>query len=232
MALRCPCAAVRSSVRQVMAAFKGEMTLPSETPRLQPLLPPEWDDEILDALGAFPRGLQFVLERWEDGGKDARGMHLLGSFAHYPALARAFLTFNNHVAANSTLSAREREILILRLAWLRKAEYEYYQHVVLGLRAGLSEEEMEQIRTGPDAPGWSSEDADLVSVSDELFTNAEISDGTWSRLAGRYSRQQLMDMVFLVGCYEVVAMASKSFRTTSEPDTGSLPADIRARMFE
>lgn len=206
--------------------------MPSEKPRLKPLLPPEWDDEILDALGAFPRGLKFVLERWEDGGKDARGMHLLGSFAPYPALAKAFLTFNNHVAANSTLSAREREILILRLAWLRKAEYEYYQHVVLGLRAGLSEEEMEQIRVGPDAPGWSPEDADLVRVSDELFTNAEISDGTWSRLAGRYSQQQLMDMVFLVGCYEVVAMASKSFRTTSEPYTGSLPPDIRARMFE
>lgn len=206
--------------------------MPDDKARVEPLLPPDWDDEILDALGAFPRGLKFVQERWAEGGKDARGMHLLGSFAPYPALAKAFLTFNNHVAANSTLSAREREILILRLAWLRKAEYEYYQHVVLGLRAGLSEEEMEQIRVGPDAPGWSPEDADLVRVSDELLANAEISDGTWSRLAARYSQQQMMDMVFLVGCYEVVAMASKSFGTVSEPDTGSLPADIRARMFE
>ena len=206
--------------------------MPSDKPRIEPLLPPDWDDEILDALGAFPRGLNFVLERWKDGVKDARGMHLLGGLAPYPALAKAFLTFNNHVAANSTLLAREREILILRLAWLRRAEYEYYQHVVLGLRAGLTEEEMEKIRIGPEAPGWSSEDADLVRVSDELFANAEISDQTWSRLAERYSQQQMMDMVFLVGCYDVVAMASKCFGTTSEPDTGSLPADIRARMFE
>ena len=44
--------------------------------RMTPLLPPDWDDEILDALGAFPSGLKFVLSRWEDGGDDApRDVH-------------------------------------------------------------------------------------------------------------------------------------------------------------
>ncbi|MFT5483426.1 MAG: 4-carboxymuconolactone decarboxylase [Halieaceae bacterium] len=208
------------------------MTLPNEKPRIEPLLPPDWDDEIVDALGAFPHGLRFVQSRWDEGGKDARGMHLLGGLAHYPALAKAFLTFNCHVAANSTLETREREILILRLAWLRKAEYEYYQHVVLGLRAGLTEDEMEQIRVGSSATGWSSEDADLVRVSEELCADAEVAEDTWARLSMRYNQQQMMDMVFLVGCYDVIAMTSKSFGTTSEPDTGSLPSDIRARMFE
>lgn len=206
--------------------------MPNKYPRIQPLLPPDWDNEILDALGAFPHGLKFVQSRWKEGGKDARGMHLLGGFASYPALAKAFLTFNCHVAANSTLSAREREILILRLAWLRKAEYEYYQHVVLGLRAGLTEQEMEQLRVGSSSPEWSAGDADLVRVSEELVANAEVTDDTWERLSACYSQQQIMDMVFLVGCYEVIAMASKSFGTTAEPDTGSLPADIRARLLQ
>ena len=89
------------------------------TPRVTPLLPPDWDDAALDALGAFPAGLSFVLSRWNDGGDDARGMYTLGFLAHYPALAKAFLTLNKHVAADSTLSARERELLILRISWLR-----------------------------------------------------------------------------------------------------------------
>lgn len=201
-----------------------------DTTRIEPLLPPDWDDEILDALGAFPRGLQFVLDRWNEGGADARGMHLLGSFAPHPPLAKAFLTFNNHVSGNSSLEARDREILILRLAWLRKAEYEYYQHVVLGLRAGLTEEEMEQIRVGPDAAGWSAEDADLVRAAGELVAEARIADDTWGRLSERYGQRQLMDLVFLVGCYEVVAMASRTFGTPSEPNTGSLSPELRARM--
>jgi len=198
--------------------------------RIRPLLPPDWDEEILDALGAFPGGLKFVQTRWEEGGSDARGMHLLGTMAHYPALAKAFLTFNNHVATASSLAAREREILILRLAWLRRAEYEYYQHTILGLRAGLTEAELEQLRIGPDDPAWSAEDAQLVRAVDELVADARIGDATWAQLSERYSQQQMMDLVYLVGCYEIVATTSKSFGITSEPDTGSLSPELKARM--
>lgn len=198
--------------------------------RITPLLPPDWNEDTLDALGAFPGGLKFVQTRWEEGGSDARGMHLLGTFAHYPDLARAFLTFNNHVATRSSLSVRDREILILRLAWLRKAEYEYYQHTILGLRAGLTEAELEQLRIGPGAADWSPEDAQLVLAVDELVADACISDATWDHLRKRFSQQQMMDLVFLVGCYEIVATTSKSFGITAEPDTGSLAPELKDRM--
>lgn len=202
-----------------------------EAPRTTPLLPPDWDGEVLDALGAFPSGLTFVLSRWEEGGEDARGMHTLGFLAHYPALAKAFLTLNKHVAADSTLSARERELLILRISWLRQSEYEYVQHVILGRRAGLTEDELGLIQAGPDAPGWSTEDAELIRVADDLYSHARIANDTWARLSTRFSSQQIMDMIFLVGCYEVLAMAIKSFDIPLEPGVAGLDAETRARMF-
>lgn len=201
------------------------------TPRITPLLPPAWDDAALDALGAFPAGLTFVLSRWNDGGDDARGMYTLGFLAHYPALAKAFLTLNKHVAADSTLSARERELLVLRISWLRQAEYEWMQHVILGRRAGLTDDELARLQAGPDASGWSEIDADLVRVADELHADASISAGTWTRLSGRYSTQQIMDMIFLVGCYEVLAMAIKSFQIPLEPGVATLSPEDRARMY-
>lgn len=199
-------------------------------PRLAPLLPPDWDDEILDALGAFPGGLKFVRNGWEQEGVPVRGTHMLGSFAHYPALAKAFLTYNNHVATNSTLTARERELLILRTGWLRKCEYEFVMHVILGRRAGMTDDEIKRIETGPDAPGWSEEDADLVRVADELHEEARISDKTWERLSRRYDHRQLMDMVFLVGCYEIVAMIMRSFNVQMEPGVAPLDPETKARM--
>jgi alkylhydroperoxidase family enzyme len=195
------------------------------------LLPPDWDDEVLDALGAFPSGLKFVLSRWNEGGVDARGMHTLGLLAHYPALAKAFLTLNKHVAADSTLTARERELLILRISWLRKSPYEFVQHVILGRRAGLTEEELQRIQAGPDAAGWSEEDADLLRVADELHGDASIAPDTWARLTPRYSTQQIMDMIFLVGCYEVLAMAIKSFNIPLEPGVAGLEPEVEARML-
>jgi alkylhydroperoxidase family enzyme len=158
-------------------------------------------------------------------------MHTLGTFAHYPPLAKAFLTLNKHVAADSTLASRERELLILRISWLRQSEYEFVQHVILGRRAGLTEDELVRIQAGPDAKGWNEEDAELIRVADELYADACISQQTWTRLCARFSTRQIMDMVFLVGCYEVLAMALKSFNIPLEPGVASLDPEVKARMF-
>src|SRR6266702_7819822 len=131
-------------------------------PKIEPLLPPAWDDVALDALGAFPKSLEFVLSRWRDGGVDVRGMHVLGTLAHHPPLAKAFMTLNAHVAGASTLATRVRELAILRISWLRRAEYEFVQHVILGLRAGLTESDIERIQQGPQAADWDPFEADLV----------------------------------------------------------------------
>jgi alkylhydroperoxidase family enzyme len=200
-------------------------------PRIKPLLPPEWDAVALDALGAFPKSLAFVLAKWEAGQGDVRGMNVLGTLAHYPALTKAYMTFNAHVAGASSLDVRVREIAILRLSWLRKAEYEYVQHVILGLRAGLTQEEIERIEQGPDALGWSAEDADVLRAADELCVAAKISKPTWDRLLTRFSVQQVMDLIFIIGCYEVLAMAVNSFNADIEPGVAPLAPSTRERMF-
>jgi 4-carboxymuconolactone decarboxylase len=197
-------------------------------PRIAPVLPPEWDSAVLDAVSAFPSGRDFVLANYKQDG--ARGMHGLGVILAYPALAKAFLTFNNHVATASSVSRRVREILILRISWLRRAEYEFIQHVVLGLRAGLTQAEIERIQLGPDAPGWDAVDADLVRAVDELHADAHISTETWERLSIHFNTTQLMDIVFAVGCYDLLAMVFKTFAVQLERGVEPLDPAVRARM--
>lgn len=198
--------------------------------RVSPLLPPDWDAETQDAVSAFPSGRDFVLSRYQDQAGGARGMHGLGVMLRYPALAKAFLTFNNHVAIASSLSKRIRELLILRISWLRRSEYEFVQHVVLGRNAGLSEAELERVQVGPDAPGWDPVDADLLRAVDELHVDARIRDATWARLSAHFSSVQLMDLVFAVGCYDLLAMVFKTFGTQLEPGVDPLDPAVRERM--
>lgn len=200
------------------------------SPRVLPLLPPEWDTSTHDAAGAFPSGRDFVLSRYQDHAGGARGMHGLGVMLQYPALAKAFLTFNNHVATASTLSKRVRELLILRISWLRRSEYELIQHIVLGRNAGLSEAELARVQYGPDAPGWDPIDAELVRAVDELHADARIQDATWARLSAHFSTQQLMDLVFAVGCYDMLAMVFKTLGVQLEPGVDPLDPAVRERM--
>jgi alkylhydroperoxidase family enzyme len=212
--------------RALPAAFVGMPD--SIPPRISPLLPPEWDAMTHDAVSAFPSGRDFVLSNFHGGG--VRGMHGLGVMLRHPALAKAFLTFNNHVAIKSSISRRVRELLILRISWLRRSEYEFVQHVVLAKNAGLSEAEIERVQRGPDAPGWDALDAALVRAVDELHADACVAEETWRRLSHHYGLAELMDLVFTVGCYEILAMVFKSFGVQLEPGVDELDDSIRARM--
>jgi alkylhydroperoxidase family enzyme len=180
-------------------------------PRIVPILPPDWDETALDALGAFPAARDFVLSRWSPDGPGVRGLHGLGMLVQHPALAKAFLTFNAHAARSPSLTTRERELIILRISILRNSQYEYIQHVVLGRAAGLSEAELDRISLGPDAPGWSPDDADILRAVDELHRDARIGEETWTRLSKRFDKKQIMDLVFVLGCYEILAMAFNTF---------------------
>ncbi|MFA5939509.1 MAG: carboxymuconolactone decarboxylase family protein [Sinimarinibacterium sp.] len=193
----------------------------------EPRLPSEWDAAALDALAAFPGGRDFVLSNWPDG--DARGRNILGMLVNHPGLAKAFLTFNNHVVAASTLSRRARELAILRISWLRRSEYEFTQHLILGRRAGLDDEELTRIQDGAVGP-WAPADAALLRAVDELHWQAAISAATRIRLAEHFDARQMMDLLFTVGCYDILAMLAASFEIGLENGVEPLAATTLARM--
>jgi AhpD family alkylhydroperoxidase len=147
-----------------------------------------------------------------------KGLNLLGTLARHPALTHAFLTFNGHVLFATTLSARQRELLVLRVSSVRECRYEWLQHVVLAGDAGLDPEEVERIADGPEAAGWSPVEAAMLRAVDELVADAVVSNSTWSTLAAELDEQQLMDLVFTVGAYDLLAMALRSFGVELDAD--------------
>ena len=191
------------------------------TPRIPPLPPDEWPDAMRGALAALrPPNPRLPLPS-RDANRP-KGLNALGTLAHHPELTTAFHTFNGHVLFGSTLTMRQRELLVLRVATLRRAEYEWAQHVVLAGDAGISAVEVGRIVEGADADGWTPLEAALLRAVDELLADAEVGDATWATLAEHLDTEQLMDLVFTVGAYEIVAMAFKSFGV-------ELDADLRGR---
>ncbi len=185
--------------------------------RIPPLPPEEWPDSMKAALAALvpPEPRHPFPARRDDRPK---GINVLGTLARYPALTRAYHTFNGHVQFATTLSARQRELLVLRVATRRGCEYEWAQHTVLAGDAGLSTEEIARVAESPDAPEWSTLERAMLAAVDELIADATVSDTTWSALAAELDEQQLMDLVFTVGAYEVLAMALRSFGVELDGD--------------
>jgi alkylhydroperoxidase family enzyme len=141
------------------------------------------------------------------GGRD---LNIFRVMMNHPKLTRRWTVFAGHVLQKQTLPVRERELLILRIGWLNQSEYEWAQHVEIAKRGGISETEIELVKTGPGA-GWNTHEAALLQAADDLFENSVVSDKTWAVLAKKYSTEEMMDVVFTVGQYNLVSWALNSF---------------------
>ena len=165
--------------------------------------PPLGEPRIPRAEKPWTDAQRAILEPRE---RDGRVLGVWSTCAQAPELCRAWLVFTDYLLRDSTLPLRDRELLILRIGWLNGGAYEWAAHTGVARRAGITDEELGRILDGPDAPGWSAWDETLLRTADELHADALISDATWAALAERYDRRQLMETVFTVGQYNLVAM--------------------------
>ena len=186
------------------------------TPRVPPLTPAEWGSDERAALARFSEPLSKI---GLDGDTEALAKlpNVLTTLLRNPALAGAYFPFAHYLQQGSRLDGRSRELLILRTGWLRRSEYEWAQHVQIGQRAGLSEDEIRRVAQGPDAPGWTRGESLLLSAADQLVQQAQIDDATWEALSETLDREQMMELVFTVGGYDLAAMAFNSFGLQLDP---------------
>ena len=150
-------------------------------------------------------------------------LNIFTTLAHHPRLMKKWSEFGGVLLYRGDLSPREREILILRTGWNCQSEYEFGQHRIIGLASGLSEKEVDATTLDPAAAGWSDEDALLITAADELHTDSKISDATWAKLAQRYSKKQLIELLMIVGQYHLVSFALNSLQVQRDEGVDGFP---------
>ena len=179
-------------------------------PRIPPLESAQWNDTAREAMQPFVKA-----------GSD---FNIFKTMTNHPDLMKRWMVFANHVLFKQSLAPRERELLILRIGYLCKAGYEWGQHVQVARRYGMSDDEIRSAKTGPSTPGLSELDRLLLQATDELHADAFVTDTTWQALARHLNTEQLMDLVFTVGQYNLVSMALNSLGV--QPDEGLPGWDI------
>ena len=119
----------------------------------------------------------------------------------------------------SSISARHREMAMLRMGWLCQSPYEWSQHArIAKASAGMSEAEIRAIAADPQSPLWSDTDRAVLKMADELRYEAMISDATWAELRKTYSDQQVMELFFTSAQYQLVSMALNTLGIQIEPE--------------
>jgi 4-carboxymuconolactone decarboxylase len=165
------------------------------SPRIPPLPEAEQDEAARELLASAGFG-------------DGPPLNIFLTLVRHPRLFRRWLPFGG-VLLTGSIPPRERELLILRTGHNCASDYEWHQHVRIGLDSGLTEAEVDRVRSGPDA-GWEPFDAALLRAADELHADSRVGDATWAALAERYDEKQLIELCMLVGQYHLVAFTLNS----------------------
>ena len=187
------------------------MSSQSGQPRIPPLPEDERDGfarELLDFAGG------------PDGG--GRTPNLWTTLVRHPGLFRHWIPFGGKLLAGK-IPTRDRELMILRTAWRCGAEYEWGQHCRIARQAGVTEDELTRIASGPAAPGWDPFDAALLRAVDELHDDSRLTDQTWAVLADRYDTKQLIELPMLIGQYHLVAFTMNTLQLEHEAGADRFP---------
>ena len=180
----------------------------TEQPRIPPLPREEWNEAARD-----------VFSFWEGPSAREHGSNsnVMMTLANHPRLALAQLEFGKYLLVESTLSARQRELLIMRVAWRFHSRYQWAHHVVSSRKIGMTDAEIEGLKLGPRAPVWNTHERALLSAIDQLCENGHIDDTIWDDLDRTMNRHQIMDMLYSVGFFTMNAWAFSAMGVQLEP---------------
>lgn len=179
-------------------------------PRVPPVPPEDRDADTEQLLAALRR-------------PEGTDLNIFATLAHHPKLLKRWAAFGGTLLFSGRLSPRDRELLILRTGYLCGAGYEWGQHVLIALEAGVSQDDIDRVPLGPDHAGWSATEAVLLGAVDELHHGSRITDATWAALAESYDIQQLIEICMVVGQYHLVAFIVNSLGVEAEPGLPELP---------
>ncbi|MFD3459502.1 carboxymuconolactone decarboxylase family protein [Nocardia fluminea] len=158
-------------------------------------------------------------DRYLTGEPDAPPMPgILGVLAHHTELASAWLAYNGLLLERPTVDPRERELVILRVAWRSESDYEWAQHVRTATALGVTAEQIEAVRYGPQAAVWSPVQRALLAMTDQLLDRHRVDDATWAQLERYFDSRQLIELLFVAGSYLCLAMVFNSVALQPDPE--------------
>lgn len=166
--------------------------------RITPVPPDAWTEEVLA-----------VFEIVEGPKARERGSrsNVILTLANHPALASRFLAFSHYLQRHSTLPHRLRELVILRVAWRQRCEYERRHHLNLAAYVGVTPAECAAVQGDLDRHAWPEAERLALAAVDQLCADGRVAPQTWDALAALHDKQLLLDLVFTVGGYTTLAWA-------------------------
>jgi 4-carboxymuconolactone decarboxylase len=183
----------------------------SRLPDLDPAKFSPEQKKVHDAVLAGPRGrVVGPIKVWLANAGLAEHAQALGAYCRF----------------NSSLPPRLSELAICTTGAFWKANYEWFAHAPLAIKAGIDPAAIEAIRTGGTPTFTKADEQAIYDFARELLTTRRVSPATFERAKKELGETSVIDLVGIIGYYGLVSVTLNAFELPL-PDGEKLPFDIK-----
>jgi 4-carboxymuconolactone decarboxylase len=166
--------------------------------------------KLREAISAGPRGIR---------------KRLNGPFAIWmqaPEYGYFAQALGAHVRFNTALSPRQSEFAILCTGAKWKAQYEWFAHEPMALKAGVKPATIKDIKAGRAPKSAPKDERAIYEFVQELYKTRRVSDRTYKRVHDILGTRGTVELVGILGYYTLISMTLNVFRADL-PDNAPLP---------
>ena len=131
------------------------------------------------------------------------------------------MRFANSILHKQKLSHVNRELLILQVAKIEGGEYEWRQHVPIALGVGVTQPQIDALGRGDyTASVFNEAERALLAFGREVTENVRVGDAVFAAARKHFSDQEIVESIFTVGCYMMMARLTEATQTDLDPAAG------------
>ncbi len=135
-----------------------------------------------------------------------------------PYIGLNFLRLVNSILTGEELPADLRELAILRVGALLRSEYEFTQHIPIGLKAGLTRKKIDDLFNWSVSKEYNDKERAVLQYTDELTQKVKVKDETFAQLKEYFSDQSIVELTVVIGFYGLVCRLLVGLQVDLEPD--------------
>ncbi|MET0187111.1 MAG: carboxymuconolactone decarboxylase family protein [Achromobacter sp.] len=132
-----------------------------------------------------------------------------------PPIAEGWLNYLTAVRQKSSLPPQLREMLILRVAVLNEADYEFEQHLPIALKEGCTAQQIEALKVN-DLDALDGKSRAALSYCNEMTRDIRVKKETFASLREVYSDREIVEITATIGAYNMVSRFLEAIQVDHE----------------
>jgi len=151
--------------------------------------------------------------RKERGG---RLFNLYRVLLNNPRIAEGWLALFTAIRQQSELDGRYRELAIMLVAVVNRADYEYVQHVPFALKAGLTQAQLDGLRDRRNCTLFEDADRAVLEYAEVMTRSVQVPDEVFAAVARHFDARQTVELTATIAGYNLVSRFLEALQVDHE----------------